>query len=70
MRKGGLARRSPFEREPEKVLDDIMLGKVTEEGATRDYGVYLRRGPRTPKIDRGASPVRRATKSRQAQTNE
>jgi N-methylhydantoinase B len=36
---GGLG--SPWEREPERVLEDVVDGKVTVTGARRDYGVVI-----------------------------
>ncbi len=38
---GGGGYGDPFEREPERVLDDVADGFVTREGARRDYGVVL-----------------------------
>jgi N-methylhydantoinase B len=39
---GGGGWGDPLEREPEKVLDDVLDELVTVEGARRDYGVALR----------------------------
>ena len=39
---GGGGWGDPFEREPQKVLDDVLDGYVSVEGARRDYGVALR----------------------------
>jgi N-methylhydantoinase B len=41
---GGGGRGCPTEREPERVLNDIVAGYVTQEGAERDYGVVVREG--------------------------
>ncbi|WP_439680948.1 hydantoinase B/oxoprolinase family protein [Embleya sp. MST-111070] len=38
---GGGGHGSPFERVPERVLEDVRDGKVTPEGARDDYGVVL-----------------------------
>lgn len=35
----------PLRRDPELVLADVIDGKVTPEGAQRDYGVVVRRAP-------------------------
>jgi N-methylhydantoinase B len=35
----------PLRRDPARVLDDVRDGKVSIEGAVRDYGVVVRRGP-------------------------
>jgi N-methylhydantoinase B len=34
----------PLAREPARVLADVIAGKVTAEGAERDYGVIIRKG--------------------------
>jgi N-methylhydantoinase B len=39
---GGGGYGDPLDREPERVLQDVLDGFVTEEGATRDYGVVIR----------------------------
>ncbi|WP_242890997.1 hydantoinase B/oxoprolinase family protein [Actinomadura litoris] len=41
---GGGGHGSPFERTPERVLEDVLDGKVTREGAERDYGVVITDG--------------------------
>ena len=46
----------PLDREPERVLADIVAGKVSAEGARRDYGVVLRDG----RLDRDATIAERA----------
>jgi N-methylhydantoinase B len=38
---GGGGYGDPRERDPVKVLDDVRDGKVTIEGAARDYGVKI-----------------------------
>jgi N-methylhydantoinase B len=38
---GGGGWGAPFEREPERVLDDVRNGYVSVEGAARDYGVVV-----------------------------
>jgi N-methylhydantoinase B len=38
---GGGGHGSPFERAPERVREDVLDGKVTREGAERDYGVVI-----------------------------
>jgi N-methylhydantoinase B len=35
----------PRRRDPELVLADVIDGKVTAEGAERDYGVVVRKAP-------------------------
>jgi N-methylhydantoinase B len=60
---GGGGWGDPFEREPERVLQDVVRGLVSPEAAERDYGVVIsegrivelrrdRRNPR-PFLDRG-----------------
>lgn len=46
---------SPFEREPEKVLEDVRLGLVSVEAAARDYGVVVQ----NLRIDRPATEALR-----------
>jgi len=41
---GGGGWGDPFEREPERVLRDVVQGRVSEESAERDYGVVIRDG--------------------------
>ncbi|WP_020661571.1 hydantoinase B/oxoprolinase family protein [Amycolatopsis benzoatilytica] len=41
---GGGGHGHPFDREPERVLEDVLDGKVTREGAERDYGVVIDAG--------------------------
>ncbi|MCW0191632.1 MAG: hydantoinase B/oxoprolinase family protein [Rhodococcus sp.] len=38
---GGGGHGDPFHRDPQQVLDDVLDGKVTIEGALRDYGVAI-----------------------------
>ncbi len=38
---GGGGYFAPFERDPERVLDDVIYGYVSLEGAERDYGVRI-----------------------------
>lgn len=38
---GGGGHGDPFVRDPERVLEDVLDGKVTHEGAARDYGVVV-----------------------------
>jgi N-methylhydantoinase B len=52
---GGGGRGSPLDREPERVLRDVVRGYVTAEAAERDYGVVIRDGA----IDAGATASRR-----------
>ncbi|WP_306155185.1 hydantoinase B/oxoprolinase family protein [Roseovarius sp. MMSF_3281] len=48
------------EREPEKVLEDVRLGKVTIEGAAGDYLVAINCGPKGLEIDEAATRALRA----------
>ena len=48
----------PFRRDPELVLADVIDGKVTPEGAERDYGVVVRPSPW--QIDAAATAARRS----------
>ena len=49
------------EREPDRVLQDVRLGKVSREGAERDYGVVIEGGrPETLRVDPEATRQRRA----------
>jgi N-methylhydantoinase B len=41
---GGAGHGDPFERDPQRVLDDVIDGKVTVERAERDYGVIVSAG--------------------------
>jgi N-methylhydantoinase B len=42
---GGGGFGNPFERAPEQVLEDVLEGKVSAEGARRDYGVCVLASP-------------------------
>src|SRR3954451_14319006 len=46
----------PFERDPERVLDDCRQGLVSEAAAAADYGVVIRDGA----VDANATAVRRS----------
>ena len=46
-----------LEREPERVLEDVLDGKVSLAGAERDYGVVIHGTP--PAIDQAATALRR-----------
>jgi N-methylhydantoinase B len=48
----------PYDREPERVLEDVACGFVSRESAGRDYGVVLL--PDRLEIDPGATARRRA----------
>jgi N-methylhydantoinase B len=54
---GGGGYGDPFEREPDLVLADVREGKVTREGARRDYGVVLE--PDSDELDVRATKVLR-----------
>jgi N-methylhydantoinase B len=41
---GGGGWGDPFERDPELVLRDVVQGRVSEDAASRDYGVVVRDG--------------------------
>lgn len=60
---GGGGWGDPFEREPERVREDVLSGLVGIESADRDYGVVLT-GPEMS-IDVEATAVRRAAKGRE-----
>ena len=45
---GGYGR--PYDRDPELVLEDVLEGKVTVEGALRDYGVAIEMQEGTSKV--------------------
>ncbi|RNL62600.1 hydantoinase B/oxoprolinase family protein [Nocardioides marmoriginsengisoli] len=38
---GGGGHGDPFDRDPDRVLEDVLDGKVTHAGAARDYGVLI-----------------------------
>jgi N-methylhydantoinase B len=54
---GGGGFGSPFERPPEEVLNDVLDGMVSREGAEADYGVILTGDD--PKVDEKATLARR-----------
>ncbi|MCH8858604.1 MAG: hydantoinase B/oxoprolinase family protein, partial [Proteobacteria bacterium] len=54
---GGLG--NPRERDPEKVLADVVQGYVSPERASTDYGVIVAREGRAWRIDEGATSKRR-----------
>ena len=54
---GGLG--NPRERDPEKVLADVVQGYVSPERASADYGVIVAREGRAWRIDEGATSKRR-----------
>ncbi|MEI4741840.1 hydantoinase B/oxoprolinase family protein [Rhodococcus erythropolis] len=56
---GGYGR--PYDRDPELVLEDVLEGKVTVEGALRDYGVAI-------EMQKGTSKVLIAETNRARQT--
>jgi N-methylhydantoinase B len=56
---GGGGYGNPFEREPERVLDDVAEGLVSVESAERDYGVVIDGGTLT--IDQDATAGRRTS---------
>ena len=41
---GGAGYGDPLQRDPQRVLDDVLNGFVSEAGAERDYGVVIRNG--------------------------
>ena len=55
---GGGGYGDPLERDPELVLWDVLNGKVTEEGARRDYGVAIDLADR--KVDQEATILLRS----------
>ena len=48
----------PLARDPLAVLEDLRQGKVTPEGALRDYGVVV--DPSSLELDEAATAARRA----------
>jgi N-methylhydantoinase B len=59
---GGIGR--PFDRETERVLDDVIEGRVSVAAAAADYGVVLERGDdRRWSVDGAATATLRATGS-------
>lgn len=59
---GGGGYGDPLEREPERVLQDVLDGFVSEAGAARDYGVVIR----SQSIDTTATTALRDTRRRDA----
>ena len=55
---GGGGMGDPLERDPEMVLEDVVLEFVTRDGARRDYGVVIEGEP--PRIDHDATSALRA----------
>ena len=55
---GGGGRGNPLDRDPEMVLEDVVLEFVSREGAERDYGVVIKGEP--PEIDPQATTALRA----------
>ena len=55
---------NPRQRDPERVLADVRDGKVTPEGARRDYGVAVLAGPW--RLDRAETSALRANEAREA----
>ncbi len=55
---GGGGSGHPFDREPERVLDDVINGFVSVRSAERDYGVVLRPDGQT--VDTAATAKKRA----------
>ena len=53
---------SPLERDPERVLADVIAGYVSPEAAERDYGVVLRRDSRGFELDSTATDELRRTR--------
>ncbi|HLE44069.1 MAG TPA: hydantoinase B/oxoprolinase family protein, partial [Methylomirabilota bacterium] len=54
---GGAGHGDPLEREEERVLEDVLDGKVSAEAARRDYGVVLDAAGR--EVDARATKARR-----------
>ena len=48
---GGGGFGDPLEREPERVLQDVIEEKVTPEHARSAYGVVIAPGPEGPRVD-------------------
>ncbi len=55
---GGGGRGDPLDREPERVLRDVVCAYITEEAAERDYGVVIRDGI----LDEAATAALRANR--------
>jgi N-methylhydantoinase B len=50
----------PLDRDPDRVLRDVLAGKVSRRGARADYGVVVKGDRRSPRVDRAATVVLRA----------
>ncbi len=59
---GGGGMGDPRQRDPEMVLEDVILEFVTRDGARRDYGVVIEGEP--PRIDHNATAALRARQPR------
>ena len=59
---GGGGMGDPLERDPDMVLEDVVLEFVSREAARRDYGVVIEGEP--PRIDRDATAALRAHQAR------
>jgi N-methylhydantoinase B len=57
---GGSGYGDPYARDPQSVLDDVLDGYVSVEGALRDYGVVI--DPVTHAIDATATAARRSVR--------
>jgi N-methylhydantoinase B len=51
---------SPFDRDPNRVLEDVRRGYVSLESAARDYGVIIHQDGRLFTLDAAATAARRA----------
>lgn len=58
---GGGGYGNPFERNPQRVLDDVLDGFVTPQAACADYGVIL--GPDGRSVDEAATARERTTRA-------
>jgi N-methylhydantoinase B len=58
---GGGGWGDPLERDPQSVLDDVLDGYVSSEGARRDYGVVLGADQRS--VDVEATRAERASRA-------
>ena len=74
---GGGGYGEPFQRDPERVLADVVYGYITPEAAARDYGVVVRftgrddekvRLPEQWVIDEAATGELRGAKALQGRT--
>jgi N-methylhydantoinase B len=60
---GGAGYGDPLERDPERVLADLVDGKISASAAREEYGVVL--SPDLQQVDRAATDLRRADLRRQ-----